>query len=110
MIHATPGKLKPVDRLNIVVAGRMNAGKSTFTNALTSNEVSIVDATPGTTADAKVVLMEVHGLGPCKIMDTAGLDEGGTLGAKKRRKTLKLIDQADVVCLIKNDKLLPSGR
>lgn len=97
------------NRLNIVIAGRMNAGKSTFTNTLTQNNSSIVDATPGTTADAKISLMEIHGLGACKIFDTAGLDETGELGAKKRKKTLKIIDQADVVCIIQNKDLGPVG-
>lgn len=75
----------------------MNAGKSTFLNCLTSNNVSIVDQTPGTTADAKVTLMEIHGLGPCKLFDTAGLDELGRLGAKKRAKTQKIMEFCDVV-------------
>jgi hypothetical protein len=30
--------------------------------------------------------MELHDLGPVKLFDTAGLDEGGELGAKKRAK------------------------
>ncbi|CAL6028877.1 FeFe-hydrogenase_assembly protein HydF [Hexamita inflata] len=92
-----------VNRLNIVVAGRMNAGKSTFTNALTQNSTSIVDATPGTTADAKITLMEIHGLGACRIFDTAGIDELGQLGLKKRKKTLKLIQQADIVVLVNSE-------
>lgn len=38
------------------------------------------------TADVKTSLMELHDLGPCKLFDTAGLDEPGELGAKKRAK------------------------
>jgi hypothetical protein len=30
--------------------------------------------------------MELHDLGPVKLFDTAGLDEDGELGAKKRSK------------------------
>lgn len=70
----------------------MNAGKSTFLNALTQNNSAIVDSTPGTTADAKITLMEIHGLGACKLFDTAGLDEGNELGFKKREKTLKILE------------------
>ena len=29
-----------------------------------------MDATPGTTADTKVVLMELHEVGPAKLFDT----------------------------------------
>lgn len=44
-----------VPRVNVGIFGRMNAGKSTLVNTLTRQETSIVDATPGTTADTKVV-------------------------------------------------------
>jgi len=36
-----------------------------------------VDATPGTTADVKAALMELHDIGPAKLFDTAGVDESG---------------------------------
>jgi tRNA U34 5-carboxymethylaminomethyl modifying GTPase MnmE/TrmE len=45
----------------------MNAGKSTVLNALTQQATAIVDRTPGTTADVKAALMELHGLGPVKV-------------------------------------------
>ena len=66
----------------------MNAGKSTLINRITRQETSIVDSTPGTTADVKVALMELHDVGPAKLFDTAGIDEAGELGDKKRQKTL----------------------
>lgn len=47
--------------------GEMNAGKSTVMNALTQQATAIVDATPGTTADVKAALMQLHGLGACKV-------------------------------------------
>lgn len=47
---------------------------------MTSNALAIVDSKSGTTADAKISLMEIHGLGPCKSFDTAGVDEIGLLG------------------------------
>jgi hypothetical protein len=40
--------------------------------------------------DVKTSLMELHDLGPCKLFDTAGLDEPGELGAKKRAKVRDL--------------------
>eukprot|EP00955_Chlamydomonas_euryale_P070230 360689-Chlamydomonas_euryale.AAC.2 len=43
-----------VQRINIGVFGVMNAGKSTAINAITRQDTSIVDATPGTTADVNV--------------------------------------------------------
>jgi predicted GTPase len=44
-------------------------------NAITRQQTSIVDATPGTTADVKATLMELHDVGPAKLFDTAGIDE-----------------------------------
>ena len=47
--------------------GEMNAGKSTLLNSLTQQATAIVDRTPGTTADVKAALLELHGLGPVKV-------------------------------------------
>ena len=72
----------------IGIFGKMNSGKSSLMNLLTQQETSIVDPTPGTTTDTKITLAEIHGLGPAKIMDTAGFDEQLQLGDKKRKKSI----------------------
>jgi len=69
-------------------------------NLLTQQETSIVDATPGTTADTKIALQEFHGIGPVKLFDTAGLDEAGELGDKKRHKTFNDLKECDLVLLV----------
>ena len=84
-----------VPRTNVVFVGRMNSGKSTALCALAPG-ASIVDATPGTTADVKVALTELHAAGPVKLMDTAGVDEAGGLGQKKRQRALGALQEADV--------------
>nr|ANM86740.1 HydF [Stygiella incarcerata]ANM86879.1 HydF [Stygiella incarcerata] len=89
-----------IPRVNIGIFGEMNAGKSTFMNRITSQETSIVDAHPGTTADVKVALMELHNIGPVKLFDTAGLDELGVLGEKKKKKTLNVVKESDIVFLV----------
>lgn len=89
-----------VDRLVLGIFGRINAGKSTLMNLLTQQETSIVDPAPGTTADIKSSVMEIHGLGPVRILDTAGLDEGSPLGEKKRRKTLAALEEVDLAILV----------
>ena len=89
-----------VDRLHIGIFGRTNAGKSTLMNVLTQQQTSIVDPTPGTTADIKAALMEIHSLGPVRILDTAGLDEGQQLGTKKREKTMAALEQVDLAVLV----------
>lgn len=56
----------------------------------------------GTTADNKVSLMELHATGPIKIFDTAGIDEEGILGEKKRRKVFSTIKECDLAILVVN--------
>ena len=79
---------KRKENIIIALAGRVNAGKSSLLNLLSGQkDFALVDAQPGTTADTVVARMEIHGLGPVKILDTAGLDEYSELGEKKRKKT-----------------------
>ena len=89
-----------VERDNIGIFGRTNCGKSSLMNLLTQQETSIVDATAGTTADTKIALQEIHGLGPVKLFDTAGIDEQGVLGDKKRKKVFDALKECDLVLLI----------
>ena len=89
-----------VERDHIGIFGKMNSGKSTLMNLLTQQETSIVDSTPGTTADTKITLQEIHGMGPVKLFDTAGLDEGTGLGEKKRKKVLSTLKECDLVLLV----------
>lgn len=89
-----------VERRNIGIFGAMNAGKSSIMNMLTLQRTSIVDATPGTTADTRVALCEIHGLGPVRLMDTAGLDEAGELGAKKLGRALNDLKECDLALLV----------
>jgi len=84
----------------IGIFGTMNAGKSSLMNLITQQESSIVDASPGTTADTRVTLMELHGIGPVKLMDTAGYDESDILGEKKRKKVSAALKECDLVLLV----------
>ena len=94
-----------VNRVNIVIVGKVNAGKSTLMNLFTQTNSSIADPVPGTTADAKTCTMELHGLGPIRLFDTAGIDEKGELGNKKHNKTKAAIKEADLVLIM----IDPSG-
>ena len=60
-------------RLRIVFLGRRNVGKSSLINALTRQETSLVSATAGTTTDPVEKHMEIKGIGPVIIIDTAAL-------------------------------------
>ena len=91
-----------MERINIGIFGRVNSGKSTLMNLITQQETSIVDPTPGTTADVKTTVMEIHELGPVKIFDTAGIDEKGILGEKKKQKTFNALKRSDIVLVVIN--------
>ncbi|OHS98882.1 small GTP-binding protein [Tritrichomonas foetus] len=93
-------KAADIPRTHISMVGFMNAGKSSIMNAITQQPTSIVDDTPGTTADTKIALMEIHKLGPCKLLDTAGVDESGKLGNKKLVKTISAVKESDVVLFV----------
>ena len=96
----------------IGIFGTMNAGKSSLMNLITQQESSIVDASPGTTADTRVTLMELHGIGPVKLMDTAGYDESDILGEKKRKKVSAALKECDLVLLVIDPSSpgLPTGK
>lgn len=84
-------------RIHIAFFGLRNAGKSTLVNALTGQDVAIVNAKPGTTTDPVSKAMEILPLGPCLLTDTAGLDDDeGELGALRVRKTLAVLATTDV--------------
>ena len=91
-----------VDRDHIGFFGKMNSGKSTVMNLVTQQCTSIVDETPGTTADTKFSVCEIHGLGPVKLYDTAGIDERALLGEKKRAKVFSDLKECDLVVLVVN--------
>ena len=58
--------------LNVVIAGKPNAGKSSLMNKLTGDEVAIVTDVPGTTRDVLRQQVHLDGL-PLNLIDTAGL-------------------------------------
>ena len=89
-----------IERDIIGIFGKMNSGKSSLMNLLTQQETSIVDSAPGTTADSKIAMIELHGLGPVKLIDTAGFDEPSTLGDKKRNKIHAALKESDLALLV----------
>jgi tRNA modification GTPase len=62
------------DGLNIVIAGRPNAGKSSLLNRLAGYEAAIVTPIPGTTRDVVRESIALDGV-PLHVLDTAGLRE-----------------------------------
>ncbi|MGO2131671.1 MAG: tRNA uridine-5-carboxymethylaminomethyl(34) synthesis GTPase MnmE [Halomonas sp.] len=58
--------------MNVVIAGRPNAGKSSLLNALTEQDTAIVTDIAGTTRDVLREHIQLDGM-PLHIIDTAGL-------------------------------------
>jgi [FeFe] hydrogenase H-cluster maturation GTPase HydF len=85
---------------HIGIFGRRNNGKSSLINALTGQETAIVSEIAGTTTDPVKKSIEIAGIGPAVVIDTAGIDDTGELGEKRilrSKDMLKLIDLAILV-------------
>ena len=90
-------------RLHIGIYGRRNAGKSSLINAITGHETAIVSETAGTTTDPVYKSMEIHGLGPCVLIDTAGFDDVGPMGELRVEKTRLALEKTDMALLVVTD-------
>lgn len=88
------------NRLHIGVFGKTNSGKSSFINAFTKQQVSIVADVAGTTTDPVYKPMEIHPLGPCVIIDTAGFDDVTELGELRMEKTRLAAEKTDIAILV----------
>ena len=88
------------ERLHIGIFGRRNSGKSSLVNALAGQAASIVSDVPGTTADPVYEAMEMRGVGPVVLIDTAGFDDEGGLGALRVGKTREAADRTDVALMV----------
>jgi len=85
---------------HIGLFGRRNNGKSSLINALTGQDIAIVSEKPGTTTDPVKKSIEIFGIGPVILIDTAGIDDMGELGKKRIAKSyeiMKIIDLAVIV-------------
>ncbi len=88
------------NRLHIAIFGRRNAGKSSLINALTNQDIALVSAVPGTTTDPVYKAMEILPIGPVVLIDTAGIDDEGELGALRVKKSRAVLKKADLVLLV----------
>ena len=85
---------------HIGIFGRRNNGKSSLINAITGQETAIVDACAGTTTDPVRKSIEIFGIGPAVIIDTAGIDDEGTIGQKRIQKSLEVLKSIDFAILV----------
>ena len=85
---------------HIGIFGRRNNGKSSLINALAGQEIAIVSDYAGTTTDPVKKSMEITGLGPVILIDTAGIDDVGELGEKRIAKTNEALKTVDLAILV----------
>ncbi len=95
-LNDTPGG----NRLHIGIFGKTNSGKSSFINAFTGQDVSIVADVAGTTTDPVYKPMEIHPLGPCVLIDTAGFDDVSRLGQSRAEKTSLAAEKTDIAVIL----------
>lgn len=89
-----------MEGINTVIAGRVNAGKSSLLNRLLNEERAIVAPFPGTTRDFIESGVEISGI-PFRLVDTAGFrdaaDDVEHLGINL---TEKKVSEADLLLIV----------
>lgn len=95
--------------MNVVIAGRPNAGKSSLLNALAGREAAIVTDIAGTTRDVLREHIHIDGM-PLHVIDTAGLrdtdDQVERIGVER---AIKAIEDADRILLVVDASASPAG-
>lgn len=92
------------NRLHIGIFGKRNSGKSSLINALTNQTIAVVSDIAGTTTDPVYKSMEIHGIGPCVFIDTAGFDDIGEIGKLRVSQTQKAMEKTDIALMLFCDK------
>lgn len=95
-LNSTPQSV----RVHIGLFGKRNAGKSSIINAITNQKAAIVSDIAGTTTDPVFRPIEILPIGPCVLIDTAGLDDVGELGKLRINKSLDVLDKTDIALLV----------
>mgnify|MGYP000527792337 CR=1 FL=1 len=88
------------NRAHIAIFGRRNVGKSSIINAITAQDIALVSSELGTTTDPVYKSMEILPIGPVVLIDTAGIDDQGTLGKLRVSKTMSVVPKADIGLII----------
>ena len=94
---AAPSAERLRDGIRIVIAGPVNAGKSSLLNALAGREAAIASPVEGTTRDLVEAPLAIDGI-PCVLVDSAGLretvDPVESIGVSRARSAM---DAADII-------------
>ena len=88
------------ERVHIAFFGRRNSGKSSLVNAFAGHRVALVSDIAGTTTDPVYKSMEIAGIGPCVLIDTAGYDDEGKLGEMRVEMTRRVVRETEAAVLL----------
>ena len=98
---ATQGQLLN-EGIKVILAGAVNAGKSSLLNYLCEEDVAIVSDEAGTTRDMIRALVHIEGI-PVYIMDTAGMRETESkVEQEGQRRAQEAIQSADIVLWVRD--------
>jgi len=89
-----------LNRPHIGIFGRMNVGKSSLINAISGQQSALVSGVAGTTTDPVRKNIEILGIGPVTLIDTAGWDDTSELGAQRVAKTREVLNQINLAVLV----------
>ena len=95
-LNATPSS----ERIHIGFFGKRNAGKSSLVNAVTGQDLAVVSEVAGTTTDPVRKAMELLPLGPVVMIDTPGLDDVGSLGELRVKKTEAILKEVNIAIVV----------
>ena len=86
--------------VNVVLAGKPNAGKSSLLNRLSGTDTAIVTEIAGTTRDVLREHIQLDGI-PLHIIDTAGLHDSPDIVEQEGiRRAKAAIESADVIVIV----------
>ena len=85
---------------HIGIFGRRNTGKSSLLNYLLGYQLALVSEIAGTTTDSVEKSVEIPPLGPVVLVDTAGIDDVGELGALRVKNTMARLASVDLALLV----------
>lgn len=98
------------NRIHIAFFGKTNVGKSSLINAIANQTISLVSEQKGTTTDPVKKVIEIHPVGPCLLIDTAGFDDDSILGNERIELTKQVIEQTDIAVLLFGDNSFEKER
>ena len=99
-MHQTPQS----NRTHIGIFGKRNAGKSSLLNAISEQNIALVSEIGGTTTDPVKKAMELIPYGPVLFIDTAGLDDKGTLGSLRTKRSKEMFAHIDFAIVLHSSK------